>query len=320
MSILLKKLMGHVFMDKAGAGDGSDGGSGGGATGGDGGQGDAAAAGGGDTSLLDDLGGGEAGEGDDKAAAGAGDAAGDTALTTEQRAAKAAEKDTRRPKSVPAKFWNAEKGEVNFDAWDKSTRELEGRIRDVGLPPKSADEYKFEPPAALKEAGVDMDPDRSKAFRDEAFKAGLTQKQYEFVMSKYYGNLDELVSHGGRVDRTATLKALTDHYKSPEAVQANVKAAYDVFAAYADEDEMKDIYRVVNDPVAVRVLAKINKELQEDPGVKPESILTGESIDELMAKGSPYWDAAHPQHARVKAKVAAHYEAQAKAGARKRAA
>lgn len=315
MSVLLQKMMGRVLMDAAT--DGAQGGAGGAgavAVAAD----DKGAGGAGEGSLLDDLTAGEGGAGaadDGKPAAGADDAT----LTPEQRAAKASEKDTRRPKSVPAKFWNAEKGEVNFEAWDKSTRELEGRIRDVGLPPKSADEYKFEAPAGMKEMGVEMDPDRFKAFRDEAHKAGLTQKQFEMVMGKYYGSLEELVTHGERYDKSKTIKALNDHFKTPEAVQENVKAAYAVFSAFADEEEMKHLYRVVNDPVAIRVLAKINKELQEDPGVSTEAILTGDSVDELMAKGSPYWDASHPQHARVKEKVAAHFAAKTKAAARKAA-
>lgn len=312
MSVLLQKMMGRVLMDAAT--DGAQGGAGGGASGGAAAD-DKGAGGAGEGSLLDDL---NAGDG---AGTGEGDkpAADDATLTPEQRAAKASEKDTRRPKSVPAKFWNAEKGEVNFEAWDKSTRELEGRIRDVGLPPKSAEEYKFDPPAGLKEMGVEMDPDRFKAFRDEAHKAGLTQKQFEMVMGKYYGSLEELVTHGERYDKAKTIKELSAHFKTPEAVQENVKAAYAVFSAFADEEEMKHLYRVVNDPVAIRVLAKINKELQEDPGVKPEDILTGDSVEELMAKGSPYWDASHPQHARVKEKVAAHFNAKTKAAARKAA-
>lgn len=284
----------------------------------EGGGGGASADAGKETSLLDDLAGD--GGGDDNAAGESGKAGDDAALTPEQRAAKAAEKDTRRPKHIPGKFWNAEKGEINDEAWAKSYGELEGRIRDVGLPPKSAEEYKFDPPEALKQMGVEIDPDRSKAFRDEAFKAGLTQKQFEFVMGRYYGSLEELVSHGERYDKAKTMQALTDHYKTPDAIKANVQAAYSVFQAYADEDEMKHMYRVVNDPIAVRVLAKIHKEMQEDGGLPTDAILPGEDIDTLMAKGGPYWDASHPQHQRVKAKVAAHYEAQAKAGARKRAA
>lgn len=313
MNSLLRKLMGRVFMDQSGA----DGGAGGGGGTQDGGQADAAAAAAGDDkdggSLLTEF--PAAGDDDQDAKP-----QGDELMTPEQRAMKAAEKDVRRPKFVPAKFWNAEKGEVNFEAWSKSTTEIETRMKDIGLPPKVADEYRVETPAALKDLGVDLEPDRVKAFKDEAFSAGLTQKQFDFVMGKYFSSLDELVSHGERYDRARTTKALMDHYKTQDVIQENVKSAYNVFSAYADEEEMKHLYRVCNDPIAIRVLAKINKELQEDPGVKPDQILTGESIDELMAKGSPYWDKSHPQHASIKAKVDRHFAAQANAAARKRAA
>jgi uncharacterized protein with GYD domain len=309
MNNLLRKLMGRVFMDQAGA----DGGAGaGGPPAVDGGQPPAGADQDGG-SLLSEF--PAAGDDDPDAKP-----QGDELMTPEQRATKAAEKDVRRPKFVPAKFWNAEKGEVNFESWSKSTTEIETRMKDIGLPPKVADEYRVDAPAALKDLGVDLEPDRVKAFKDEAFSAGLTQKQFDFVMGKYFSNLEELVSHGERYDRAKTTRALMEHYKTQDVIQENVKAAYNVFSAYADEEEMKHIYRVANDPITIRVLAKINKELQEDPGVKPDQILTGESIDELMAKTSPYWDKGHPQHASIKAKVDRHFAAQANAAARKRAA
>lgn len=259
------------------------------------------------TSLLDDGASADAGS-----AAAATD---DAALTPEQRALKAAEKDTRRPKHVPGKFWNAEKGEVNLEAWSKSTAELEGRIRDVGLPPKDAAEYKFDLPDTFKAAGVDFDPDTVASLKAFAHKAGYSQKQFESTMTALYSSVDSIVQTAERMDRSQTMKALTDHYKTPDAVQGAVKAAYDVFSAYADEEEMQHLYRVVNDPVAVRVLSKIGKELKEDPGVNVGDILTGDNVDDLMAKGSPYWDQSHPQHVRTKQKVEAHFRA--KGGNRK---
>lgn len=301
MNEKLRKLMGRIYRDEAGDGTGTS------ADGGDGGA-EAST----ETSLLDDMS-DEAGKADDAPEQ-------DATLTPEQRADKAAEKDTRRPKHIPAKFWNAEKGEANLEAWSKSYGELEGRIRDVGIPPKSAEEYKYDVPKTFKEAGVDFDPDELKNIREFAIKAGLTQKQFEATMNGLYGNAEQIVRLGERLERAETMKALTDHYKTREAVQANVQAAYNVFQAYADDDEMQHMYRIVNDPVAVRVLAKINKELQEDPGIQSGNVLKGEDIDELMAPGGPYWDANHPQHARVKAKVTAHFESKAKAEGRKRAA
>mgnify|MGYP007100084534 CR=1 FL=1 len=99
-----------------------------------------------------------------------------------------------------------------------------------------------------------------------------------------------------------------------------MKAAYNTYAAYADEEEMTAIDSLGNNPYFVRVMAKINREMVEDPGVKPEGMVGGDDIEELMAKGSPYWDASHPQHKSVKAKVTAFYERQARTTQRKRAA
>ena len=266
-------------------------------------------------SLLDAL---AAGQGAAEGEAGA-DETGKAGETPEARALKAAEKDTRRPKDVPAKFWDAENGEVKFDAWAKSTKELETRMKDVGLPPESPDGYKFEVPAAFKQAGVELDPDQFNGFRNFAHKAGMSQKQFDAAMGELYANVETMVQMGERLDKAQTMQALTEHYKTPDAIQQNVKAAYDVFSAYADEEEMKHLYRVVNDPIAVRVLAKINKELQEDPGLNAGAMVSGESLDEPMKAGGPYWDATHPQHQRTKEKVAAHFTAKTRADARKRA-
>lgn len=310
MNELLHRMMGRVLMDAATGGDEGGGGGGGAPAASADAKGEGDTASDNNTSLLDDAGAAASAGGDDGKGA-----ADDATLTPEQRAAKAAEKDTRRPKHIPGKFWNHEKGEANLEAWSKSYGELESRIRDVGLPPKDASEYKLEPPAAFKDSGVDFDPDTVAKLKGFAHKAGYSQKQFEATMQALYSEAESIVQTAERLDRAQTMKALTDHFKTPEVVQANVKAAYDVFSAYADEEEMKHIFRVVNDPVAIRVLAKIGKELKEDPGVNAADILTDDSIDELMARDSPYWDPKHPQHERVKAKVKAHYEA--KGGGRK---
>ena len=315
MSRLLERMLGRVLMDQAGAEGGGAGG--GGAAAGDPAGGEAGATG--EKSLMEAIASGEEDDaGGDKGAAGA-DGAGE-ADTPEKRALQASEKDIRRPKSVLAKFWNAETGEVNFDAWSKSTSELEGRMRDVGLPPKTADEYKFEAPAAFKEMGIDADPALTKQFRDAALEAGLTQKQYEFVMNQYYSNIGNLVEAAEGFGREGAKKALMDFYKTEEAMKDAVTAAFNTFAAYADEDEMKQINRIGNNPFVIRILAKINREMVEDPQVETGGAVSEQGIEELMAKGSPYWDASHPQHKSVKAKVTAFHERQARTAQRKRAA
>lgn len=282
---------------------------------------DAGAAG--EQSLFAQVGAGgqvDSGQGDTGAAAGAG------TETPEQIALNASEKDTRRPPHVPAKFWNAEKGEINAEAWGNSTKALESRMKDIGLPPKSADEYKFDPPAAFKDAGLDLDPAMAKQMRDDALAQGLTQKQYEWIMGKYYSELEGMVNMSAKVGGERLKADLMGHYKTPEAMQQNVSLALSVVKAFGDEAELAAAMGPQgNTPAWVyRVLAKVGKELREDPGAQNDGILAQDDIGELMRgkpgdEDAPYWNPQHPQHKSVVAKVQRHHEAQSNARKRKAA-
>jgi hypothetical protein len=328
----IERLLNRFYMDQAGGADG--GGTGADtATGGTGADTVAGATGadaggaGKDPSLLEALGKGgtsAAADGGDAGKGGQGDAQ-DKNLTPEQRALQASEKDTRRPASVPAKYWDAEKGEVKFDAWAKSTQQLETRMRDVGLPPKEASEYKFEVPKEMKDLGVDLDQTSSKAFQDKALSLGLTQKQYEGVMGAYFEHLGSAANQVQSFSRSKAEAELTAYYKTPEALQKNVALAFRAFNAYADEQDAELIDQIGNIPAVVRVLAKVGAEMGEDPGVNPDAILGGDSLEHLMRGGpgqedAPYWNANHPAHKATVAKVSRFHEAQAAANRRKQAA
>ena len=252
-------------------------------------------------SLLEALGKGgaaDAGATGDAGSAGAAGAGDGKALTPEQIALQASEKDTRRPAQVPAKYWDAEKGEVRYEAWAKSTQQLEQRMRDVGLPPKSADEYKYDVPAELKEAGVDLDPAMAKSFREEAHAAGLTQKQYEFVMSKYFGSLSTLADQTKQFSADKARADLMSYYKTEADFNKNVRLAYQAFSAYAGPHDAELIDTIGNIPSVVRILAKVGAELKEDPGVFIDGNGTGEnSLEYITRKDGPYYDGSHPKHA-----------------------
>jgi|GEM_PF-2063267 len=278
----------------------------------------AAASAGGDKTLLEQI-----GAGGKPAAGGDGAKPEDGGnLSPEQRALQIAEKDTRRPKDVPAKYWDSEKGEVNYAAWAKSTTELETRMRTYGLPPKTADEYKFDVPKELKEHGVDLDPALTKAFRDEAHTMGLTQKQYEGVMGAYFKHIANLADQVSQFSQEKARTDLLAYYKTEEALTENVRNAFRVFSSFADEKDMGLINQIGNIPAVIRVLAKIWPEMREDPNVNPDSILEGETLGNLMRGGpgkedSPYWNKADPRHKATVAKVQAYHERQASARRRK---
>ena len=321
----IKKYLMDAAGDDAGGGGGSDAAAGGG---------DKAAGGAGDDkcgdkSIFADVGkdgagdaaGGADGKGGDGKDASKGD---DKALTPEARALQAADKDTRRPADVPAKYWDAEKGEVKYAAWAKSTSELETRMRDTGLPPKTADEYKFEVPEEMKKAGVALDQTTSKAFSARALALGLTQKQYEGVMSEYFSSLGTMANAAVGYSRDKLNAELLAHYKVPGDVKKNLVAAFRVVSAFGDESEVEAAMGPMgNAPAWVyRVLAKVGKEMGEDPGVKPDEVLGGDSLEHLMRgkagdEDAPYWNPKHPQHAATVAKVTRFHQAQANAKQRK---
>lgn len=273
----------------------------------------------GDKSLLETL-----GKGDTKDDTTKTDTKDDGKLSAEQKALAAADKDTRRPKEVPAKYWDAEKGEVKYAAWAKSTTELETRMRDIGLPPKDAAEYKFELPKEMKDLGIDLDAKSVVEFRKMAHEIGLTQKQFERVMAFDAARMPQLAD---QVSQFSEAKARTDllaYYKTEEALVKNVKAAFNAFSAYADEADMALINQLGNIPAVVKILAKVGAEMAEDPGVNPEAILDSESLEQLMRGGpgkddSPYWNTSDPRHKATVAKVTRHHEATAKSQQRRAA-
>lgn len=60
----------------------------------------------------------------------------------------------QKPAGVPDKFWNAEKGEVNFEAWNKSTTELEARFTQQQQAAKAPDMGAGDPAKAAAEAAA----------------------------------------------------------------------------------------------------------------------------------------------------------------------
>jgi hypothetical protein len=221
---------------------------------------------------------------------------------------------TGRPSHIPERFWDAETKAVKTDDVLKSYGELEKRMKDVGLPPADPSGYEWKPPE-----GLDIDQTRAKAFADEAHAAGLSKKQYEFVMGKYADmmtkDLPQMVSDFVEGQRGGVEQQLRQAWG--QEYDANMKHAVAAFNAFTDDAERAEIDRIGNNPVLLRILARVGRELGEDKSVE-NAILPTDDIEALMRdKAGAYWNAQHPQHAAVKARVTRHYEAVAKAQARK---
>lgn len=228
---------------------------------------------------------------------------------------------------MPAKFWDHEKGEVKFEAWSKSTSELETRMRTTGLPPKDAGEYKApEVPKALAEAGVTLSEKETGEFKALAHQLGLTQKQYEGVVGAYFNSMEKVGLAALNVGKATMANELKAFYKTEEAMGEALSQAFKVINAYGSPEEIEAAMGAKgNVPLWVTsLLAKVGRELGEDKGVNPEEVLEGDSLEHLMRgapgkEDAPYWNAEHPLHKITVAKVNRYHEANAAARQRKAA-
>lgn len=201
-----------------------------------------------------------------------------------------------RDPSVPA--WVPEKFKTGED-FAKSYQELTKRMGDVGLPPKTADEYQWNPPN-----GMEFDAEATKGFREFALNAGLSKKQYAAVMDAYVQHLDALGGDALSFAADKAMRELTQHWGSEQAYRQNATKGYKVLKTFLDESELAE-FENVNHPAVWKLLAKIGAELPEDAGLANAVGNTQDAESELkkLQADPAYMDAKNPQHAQIVARV-----------------
>lgn len=170
---------------------------------------------------------------------------------------------------VPAKF--LKDGEVDHANLVKSYKHLESKMRAGEAPPTEASAYEFKLPD-----GVELTDDLKgmvEEHKARALELGLTQKQFE----EYTTDLQSMAEQ---------IKA--EYLPSKEKAEAALKEAWGAefnqqltlarkaFSRYGSEADMQEIG---NNPVALRLLAKIGAELGED--TKPAH---GAAVNESLAQ------------------------------------
>lgn len=218
------------------------------------------------------------------------------------------------PSAAPAApgDWLPEKFRVlNGDALDveasarklaESYAGLEKRVGSGDVPPKSPDEYKVEVPEQFADV---WDNEKFGAFKAEALAAGLTQKQLDFVLGKYFTVAPDLVAGGAKYDAETATAELRKTWANDAEFTGNLQAAHKAFTAFAGEGD--DMDAIGNNPVALRILAKVGKEMGEAGGIPAQATTaSAESVTDLL-RSPAYLDAKHPEHKAVSAKVQAYY-------------
>lgn len=206
-------------------------------------------------------------------------------------------------------------GTLDLDASSRKVAEaysaLEKRLGAGDVPPKTAEEYTVTVPDALKEAFDPATDEGMKGFLSGALEQGMTQKQVDFVMGKYFELAPQLVGGAQQYDANTAAAELQKVWPTDADMKRNVRNAYVGASAAAqkaglDINEIMNTSPLRNDPTFLRLMAALGPEFVEDPGAGGSATLTVEDISTLM-NSDAYTNSKHPDHAKVSAKVKAYY-------------
>lgn len=306
---MFKKGFRYVFMDEAGAGEG--GGAGAGQAGTDG-AGTGAAAAGADGGQAGAGGAGDGGAGQGTAAQSvlAGAAAGTEGQQQQQQTV-----------TIPEKYQvKKEDGSIDIEASSLKLAEayghLEKRFGSGDVPPKSAEEYQITVPDAFKDVWKPEEDQAFQDFRKDALAAGMTQKQFDLVMDRYFKVAPQLVEGSKRLSADECIADLRQEWKDDQTFNAELGKAFKAAVAYGGNDAEALIQEYGSDPRFIRMMNRIGGELGEDSSINPGDVLAnGQSIESVM-QSEAYTNPKHPDHAKVSKQVSDYWAKKAEADAR----
>lgn len=259
----------YVYM--AEAGDGTQGGAAGGAAGtGAAGAGAAAGAGQG---------------GADGAAGGAGAASG--SLLASVQAAAGSGKGAAGGAAAGPNDWLPEKhrvtksdGTLDIEASARKVaeahRHLEQRLGAGDVPPKTPEEYEPKVEAeGFNWIEFKADPDMQ-GFLKQAHAKGITNDQLSFILGEYINRVPALAAANAALDIEAVTTELRKDWKTDAELKQNTVLAFKAFNAFAADADRARIDEIGNNPIVLRLLANVGKEMQEDSPVYGGGIAEGD--------------------------------------------
>lgn len=284
-----------ALMDAAG-GDGGGAGGGTAAAGGEGGAGAGAASGG--SSAL---------------AAGAG-AGGDGGAAAGAAAAGGANFDW-----LPEKYRvNGADGALDLSASAQKLAggygELSKRMVDGGAPPAAATDYQVTIPDQFKDAVGDLNGDKLfTEFRADMHALGLSQKQFDGVMAKYFSVVPGLVAGGQQYTSETATADLRKDWADDATFKKNVGLAYRAGSAVAQAANMsfEDLEKagLANNPTFIKIMAALGPEFAEDTATgsgNAGGLMSEDDVKKLLiseANTNPK----HPDHKATRARIDAFY-------------
>ena len=186
---------------------------------------------------------------------------------------------------------------------------LEKRVGTGELPPKTPEEYSVKLDGVgdeqLKEI---MDDPAMGGFLKGAHAKGLTNDQVGYVLGEYLKVAPQLTEGAQRLDQQTAADELRKEWTTDAAFNENLSLAQSAFKAFAPAADQDRINEIGNNPIVIRLLAHIGKEMQEDsPAGNPIAAAVSTDIESLM-RSEAYTNSKHPDHARVNEQVKRFYE------------
>lgn len=214
---------------------------------------------------------------------------------------------------LPEKFRvMGEDGKLSIESSARKLAEnythLEKRMGSGDAPPKTADEYapKVEVEGFNWEE-FKADP-RMQSFMKSAHAKGITNDQMSFILGEYAQRAPELVGGAAALDSEAASTQLREVWKTDAEFNKNIGLAFRAFNSLADDADKGRIDEIGNNPMVIRMLAKVGAEMQEDaPAGGDVNLEEQQTIRDLM-KSPAYMDPKHADHERVSARVKAYYQ------------
>ncbi|MBJ9917659.1 hypothetical protein I5784_23105 [Burkholderia cenocepacia] len=283
-----------MLMDAAG-GDGGGAASGGAAAGGGDGGGGAAAAPAGGSALA--AGAGTGGDGSGAASGAAG--------------------GTSNFDWLPEKYRvNGADGAVDLSASAQKLAggygELSKRMGDGGAPPATAGEYQVSVPDQFKDAVGDLNNDKLfTEFRADMHALGLSQKQFDGVMAKYFSVVPGLVAGSQQYSSESATADLRKTWSDDASFQKNVGLAFRASTAVAKAASMSfdDLEKagLANNPTFIRIMAALGPEFAEDTSSNGSGGFMSEDDVKKLMISEANTNPKHPDHKATRARIDAYY-------------
>ncbi|PRG76130.1 hypothetical protein C6T58_24735 [Burkholderia multivorans] len=192
--------------------------------------------------------------------------------------------------------------------------ELSKRMVDGGAPPAAATEYQVTVPDQFKEVVGDLNNDKLfTEFRADMHALGLSQKQFDGVMAKYFSVVPGLVAGGQQYTAESATADLRKDWADDATFQKNVGLAYRAGNAVAKAANMSfdDLEKagLANNPTFIKIMAALGPEFAEDTATGSGNgggFMSEDDVKKLMiseANTNPK----HPDHKATRARIDAFY-------------